>query len=60
VHGACDPNERTSSKLMKTTGKVAKWGAILLIPPICAVGILVLLTCLFMVIVAGFEYAGGD
>jgi hypothetical protein len=60
VHGACDPNERTSSKLMKTTGKVAKWGAILLIPPICAIGILVLLTCLFMVIVAGFEYAGGD
>lgn len=60
VHGVCDPNERTSSKLMKTTGKVAKWGAILLIPPICAIGILVLLTCLFMVIVAGFEYAGGD
>ncbi len=49
-----------SAQLIATTGKVAKWGAILLIPPICAVGALVLLQCLFMVIVAGCMYAGGD
>lgn len=49
-----------SKKLLKDTGQVAKWGAILLIPPICFVGILVLLTALFMVIVAGFMSLGGD
>lgn len=49
-----------SQRLMRFTGKVAKWGAILLIPPICAIGVLVLLQCLFMVIVAGVMYAGGN
>ncbi len=53
-------DESSSAKLITTTGKIAKWGAILLIPPICAIGVLVLLTCLFMVIVAGCMYAGGD
>ncbi len=57
----CAPmHDASSAKLITTTGKVAKWGAILLIPPICAVGALVLLQCLFMVIVAGCMYAGGD
>lgn len=49
-----------SKRLIKTTGQVAKWGAILLIPPICAVGVLVLLVALFMVIVAGCMYTGGN
>jgi hypothetical protein len=60
TYGACKEEGSSSAKLINTTGKVAKWGAILLIPPICAVGVLVLLTCLFMVIVAGCMYAGGD
>ena len=50
----------SSERLMITTGKVAKWGAILLIPPICAIGVIILLQCFFMVIVAGCMYAGGD
>jgi hypothetical protein len=54
------PDDRRSARLLATTGKIAKWGAILLIPPICAVGILVLLTCFFMVIVAGIMQATGD
>jgi hypothetical protein len=60
--GACslDEDDTSSAKLITTTGKLAKWGAILLIPPICAIGVLVLLTCLLMVIVAGCMYAGGD
>jgi hypothetical protein len=60
TRGACKAEDASSAKLIMTTRKVAKWGAILLIPPICAVGVLVLLTCLFMVIVAGCMYAGGD
>jgi hypothetical protein len=61
-HNTCRTEDEVphSAKLMDTTAKVAKWGAILLIPPICAVGVLVLLVCLFMVIVAGCMYAGGD
>ena len=57
-----DPAEpkTNSARLIDTTKKTAKWGAILLIPPICFVGILILLVCLFMVIVAGFMAAGGD
>lgn len=60
--GTCAPSapQRGSEKLLHTTGQVAKWGAILLIPPICAVGVLVLLTALFMVIVAGIMHAGGN
>jgi hypothetical protein len=49
-----------SERLMITTEKVAKWGAILLIPPICAIGVIIILQCFFMVIVAGCMYAGGD
>lgn len=52
--------ETSSAKLITTTGKVAKWGAILLIPPLCFVGAAVLLMSLFMVIVAGCMYAAGD
>jgi hypothetical protein len=49
-----------SAKLMKTTGKVAKVGVWLLIPPICAIGILVLLTCAFMAFTAGIMSAAGN
>lgn len=55
VHGP-----RRSEVLMKTTGKVAIYGAIFLIPPLCGVGALILTTCLFMVIVAGALSASGD
>jgi len=55
-----DEPKASSARLMRTVRKTAKWGAILLIPPICFVGILILLVCLFMVIVAGFESASGD
>jgi hypothetical protein len=60
--GVCGTGEEetSSAKLIKTTKAVAKWGAYLSIPPICAIGALVLLTCLFMVIVAGCMYADGD
>ncbi len=60
--GTCQAEEDapSSERLIKTTKEVAKWGAYLSIPPICAIGALVLLTCLFMVIVAGLLYAGGD
>jgi hypothetical protein len=50
----------SSERLIRTTGSIAKYGAYLSIPPICAIGALVLLTCLFMVIVAGCMYAAGD
>ncbi len=60
-HGVCSAEALTSSaRLINTTRDVAKWGAYLSIPPICAIGALVLLSCLFMVIVAGCMYAGGD
>jgi hypothetical protein len=49
-----------SAKLLHTTGEVVKWGAWLLIPPICAIGFLVLTVALFMVIVAGCMYAAGN
>lgn len=55
-----EDDETSSAKLMKTTKAIAKYGAYLSIPPICAIGALVLLTCLFMVIVAGVMYANGD
>jgi hypothetical protein len=50
----------TSERLARSTKVLAKYGAYLSIPPICAIGVLVLLSCLFMVIVAGCLYAGGD
>ena len=50
----------SSESIMQTAGKTAKWGAILLIPPICFVGVVVLLVALFMVIIAGFMSAAGD
>jgi hypothetical protein len=59
-HGVCTTEQTSSERLMKTTKQIARWGAYLSIPPICAIGVLVLLTCLFMVIVAGCLYAGGD
>ena len=55
-----EDDEASSAKLMHTTKQLAKWGAYLSIPPICAIGALVLLCCLFMVIVAGCMYAAGD
>lgn len=55
-----EDDETSSAKLIHTTKQVAKWGAYLSIPPICAIGALVLLCCLFMVIVAGCMYAAGD
>jgi hypothetical protein len=60
--GVCRTRERVprSERLNKTTKKVAIVGLRTLIPPICAIGVLVLLTCLFMVIVAGAMSASGD
>jgi len=66
VSGRCapiadpQPPPPGSKKLLRTTADVAKWGVILLIPPICFVGVLILLAALVMVIVAGFMAAGGD
>jgi hypothetical protein len=57
--GQCVPVRR-SRQLLRTTKKTAIYGALLLIPPLCGIGVLVLLQCLFMVIVAGIMSAGGD
>jgi hypothetical protein len=59
--GSCQEEVRSrSAKLKATTRKVAIVGAYTLIPPICAIGVLILLQCLFMIIVTGVLYAGGD
>jgi hypothetical protein len=47
-----EPFKSPSDRLRATTKKTAVVGLYLLIPPICAIGVLVLLTCLFMLIVA--------
>ncbi len=65
ISGTCVPMTEgmkltTSAKVLRDTAKVAKVGAYLLIPPICFVGILVLLGCMFVAIVAGFMAAGGN
>jgi hypothetical protein len=57
--GQCVPAKR-SRQLLRTTKKTAVYGAIFLIPPLCGIGVLILLQCLFMVIVAGIMSAGGD
>ncbi len=51
---------RKSERLVTTTRHVAIYGAIFLIPPLCGIGALILLNCLFMVIVAAGLAAGGD
>lgn len=44
----------SKSKLVKgTAGDMAIWGAIFLIPPLCAIGVLILLQALFVAIVSG-------
>jgi hypothetical protein len=59
---ACKLGEQPTSeqhRLLATTKKVAKVGLYLLIPPLCAIGVLVLITCLFMLIVASTLPAKG-
>jgi hypothetical protein len=58
--GVCVPEISKSADLMATSKKVAVVGAYLLIPPACAIGVLVLLVALFMVIVAGILRTGED
>jgi hypothetical protein len=58
-YGQCVPVPR-SRQLLRTTKKTAIYGALFLIPPLCGIGVLILLQCLFMVIVAGIMSAGGD
>jgi hypothetical protein len=58
AQGSCRPSR--SATMSATTRKVAIVGAWTLIPPICAIGILILLQCLFMVIVTGAISEGGD
>jgi hypothetical protein len=65
LEGRCvDALERTqtssSGRLLHSTGKVAKVAAWLLIPPICFIGITILVGCMFVAIVAGFMALGGD
>jgi hypothetical protein len=59
--GVCTGNDTPSSaRIMDAAKQSAKWGLWLLIPPACSIGVLILLTSLFMVIVAGLVAAGGD
>jgi hypothetical protein len=45
---------------MRAAKKTAVWATIFLIPPLCGIGVLMLLQCLFMLIVSGIMSAGGD
>ena len=59
--GVCTGNDTPSSaRIMDAAKQTAKVGLWLLIPPACGLGVLVLLTSLFMVIVAGLVRAGED
>ncbi len=58
--GACRPMTSRSDQLMDDAWDVTKIGLWLLIPPACGVGVLVLLTSLFMVIVSGILHSSED
>ena len=61
VESTCSMSRTPKSKqLLSTARAVAKVGAWLLLPPTCGISVLVLLVDLFMVIVAGIEYAGEE